>query len=89
MKPPLVYAVFENTHATLKAEKTLKQAGLVIRTAMKPKGVGPGCQMALTMPEVSAGLAEKVCRENGMRAPLFFKGSEGGEWIPVNTGEER
>ena len=80
MNHPQVYAVFENTHATLKAEKALKKGGLSPRTAMKPSGIGPGCQMALTLPQVSASLAYHLCREQGMRPPRFFKPGQGGHW---------
>jgi len=80
MKIPRVVAVFENTHATLKAEKILKEAGLDIRTAVKPSGVGPGCQLALTMPAVSTGLAAQILQGHRMRTPLFFISAPDGKW---------
>ncbi|MDH5511545.1 MAG: DUF3343 domain-containing protein [Nitrospinota bacterium] len=87
MSHPMVYAVFENTHSTLRAENIFKEGGLVVRTAMKPSGIGAGCQMALTLPRVSATLAAVLCREAGMRAPLFFTKGKDGSWEEISGAE--
>ncbi|MDH5638703.1 MAG: DUF3343 domain-containing protein [Nitrospinota bacterium] len=89
MSHPIVYAVFQNTHSTLRAEKILKEGGLVVRTAMKPSGIGAGCQMALTLPQVSATLAAALCREGGMRAPLFFAKGGDGAWEEISSDEDQ
>jgi len=44
-------AVFRTTTETLKAEKSYKEAGLAIRTTIKPRKISSDCQLALTFPE--------------------------------------
>jgi len=83
MDSPVVYAIFENTHSTLRAEKMLRQGGLTVRTAMKPSGIGAGCQMALSLPRVSASLAASLCRDAGMRTPRFFAKDKDGAWEEI------
>jgi hypothetical protein len=84
---PRVHAVFQTTHATLSAEKALKEAGLDVRTAVKPAGIGQGCQMALTMPLVSMELAVRICLENRIVPPSFYTKGDDGQWTPVDRFE--
>ena len=88
MSHPRVIAVFQTTHATLSAEKALKEEGLDIRTMIKPAGIGQGCQMALTMPEASMTLAQSVLRERRRSLPAFYTKGEDGAWIPVKPAED-
>jgi len=88
MSHPRVIAVFKTTHATLSAEKALKEEGLDIRTMVKPAGIGQGCQMALTMPEPSVTLAESILREKRRNVPAFYTKGEDGAWNLLKPAEE-
>jgi len=83
MKGGRVIAVFPTTHATLKAEKILKEDGLDIRTAVKPKGVSAGCQLALTMPGEAMDRAGALLEKQGEAAPRFYTAGDGGAWTPL------
>ena len=53
----VIIAVFISTHETMRAEKALKQAGVKIRTRLKPATISSNCQLALCF---ASGDVEKV-----------------------------
>ena len=74
-------AVFVSTHETLRAEKEFKEAGVKIRTTIKPRLISSDCQLALTFAEDDLARISQIVHDEILDLKGFYKQALNGEWI--------
>ncbi|UCG38872.1 MAG: DUF3343 domain-containing protein [bacterium] len=84
-----VVLVFPTTHLTLRAERSLREAGIGHRTVMKPRKISSDCGLAIRI----AGSDLQRCRElllAGNVLPAGFYREAGGQWdVVARVGDEQ
>lgn len=73
-------AVFNTTHETLKAEKLFKEAGIRIRTRIKPRSITSECGMALEFSASALGRIRKICLQNQLHLVGLYRELEKDLW---------
>jgi 7,8-dihydro-6-hydroxymethylpterin-pyrophosphokinase len=78
-----VITVFQSTHATLKAEKEFKEAGIKVRTTVKPRKISSNCQLALVVSQEDVSRVREVVKEHDLDLIGFYQQTSHEEWEPI------
>ncbi len=81
----MLIAVFVSTHETLRAEQEFKEAGIKIRTTVKPRAISSDCQLALTFAEDDLPLLKQIVNDKTLDLTGFYRQVTNGEWIDAQT----
>ena len=75
-----VITVFQSTHATLKAEKGFKDAGIKVRTTVKPRKISSNCQLALVVSPEDVSRVREVVKKHDLDLVGFYQQTSNEEW---------
>lgn len=73
-------AVFISTHETLRAERAFKDAGIKVRSTVKPRKIGSNCQLAITFPLAKIDEVRTVVDSGDFDLVGFYRQGENGNW---------
>ncbi len=78
-----IIAVFVSTHETLRAEKVFIEAGIKIRTRIKPRSIGANCRMALAFPDTFLEDIYRLVKKSGLEMTGVYREDCNGNWLEI------
>jgi hypothetical protein len=63
--------IFESTRAVIKAEGTVRSAGIDCKVIPVPRSISPQCGMALEIPDDKAQTGTRMLTEIGIAVKIF------------------
>jgi len=78
-----IIAVFVSTHETLRAEKVFMEAGIKIRTRIKPRRISANCQMALAFPDIFLEDIYGLVKKNRLEMTGVYREDHNGNWVEI------